>query len=111
MRSFDNEEFVAGKSNDACLASLKDSYLVHPHFWNYTGKFLTLYVFQLETTLSVTSVLSERKKKFNNRDLGCTVQDIFHLSSPDPEEVFQFLLKVSRTQLPGYLFGFNISST
>lgn len=64
MRSFDNEEFEAGKSNDVCLASLKDSlsYFVHHHFWNYTGKFLTLYVFQLETTLSVTSVLSGRKK-------------------------------------------------
>lgn len=65
MRSFDNEEFEAGKSNDTCLDSLKDaiSYFVHPHFQNYTDKFLTLYVFQLETTLSVTSVLTERKKK------------------------------------------------
>lgn len=64
MRGFHNEEFEAEKSKDACLASLKDSlsYFVQPHFWNYTDKFLTLQVFQLETTLSVTSVLTGRKK-------------------------------------------------
>lgn len=53
MRSFDNEEFETGRSNDTSLASLRDSFssFVHLRLWNYTDIFLILHVFQLEATL------------------------------------------------------------
>lgn len=64
MRSFDNEEFEAERSNDTSLASLRDSLssFVHLHLWNHTDIFLILHVFQLEATLCVSqSVLGGKK--------------------------------------------------
>jgi len=53
MRSFDNEDFEAGKRNDTSLASVRDSLFpfVHLYLWKYTDILLILHVFQLEATL------------------------------------------------------------